>query len=198
MIKSKADLLFYCEADRISMGRPKKTFKSFVKDLIAPDYIWRFQRLLRKHEYLNNTKKGIFGNIRLVLIKLHFRKLSLKLGFTIPINVFGPGLSIAHYGTIVVNANAKIGANARVQTCVVIGAAGGSNESATIGDNVYFGSGAKIIGAINIPSNTAIAANAVVNKSFIQEKTILAGVPSRIVGEIDIDRLLIKGSEKAK
>lgn len=37
-----------------------------------------------------------------------------KLGFSIGLNVFGPGLSIAHYGCIVVNSGARIGTNCRI------------------------------------------------------------------------------------
>lgn len=40
--------------------------------------------------------------------------MSAKLSISIKPNVFGPGLSIAHYGGIVVNPNAHIGSNCRI------------------------------------------------------------------------------------
>lgn len=46
----------------------------------------------------------------------------LKYNTYIPLNVFGPGLSIAHFGSIIVNGNAKVGENCRIQDSVTIGA----------------------------------------------------------------------------
>ena len=105
--------------------------------------------------------------IKVLWAKYLYKKSSIKLGFTIPVNVFGPGLSIAHYGTIIVNASTRVGANCRIHACVNIGTeAGQSGAAPIIGDNCYIGPGAKIFGDIKIGKNVAIAANAVVNKSY--------------------------------
>jgi serine O-acetyltransferase len=120
-----------------------------------------------------------------------YLRLSAKLGFSIPFNVFGPGLAIVHYGTIVVNANAKVGANCRIHPSTCIGASGGKSEAPKIGDNVYIGPGAKIYGDIVIANNIAVAANAAVNTSFFEEGILIAGVPAVKIKEIDIS-LLIK------
>ena len=102
MIKSKEEYKYYLEMDRIALGQDYN-----LRGLLFND-IWKFQRCLRQLEYLTNCKKNIFLR---KIVAMRFRYLSKKLGFTIPINVFGPGLSIAHYGTIVVNSKAKIGKN---------------------------------------------------------------------------------------
>ena len=146
-------------------------------------------------QYLDEDPKNIFNWFkRLVELykfdKIKFKKKSIKLGFTIPENVFGPGLSIPHYGTIVVNANAKVGANCRIHVCTNIGASGGSSMAPIIGDNVYIGPGAKIYGNVVIGNNNAIAANATVNKSFEEEGVLIGGVPSKIIGEINIKRII--------
>jgi serine O-acetyltransferase len=47
-----------------------------------------------------------------------------------------------------------------------------------LGDNVYIGPGAKIFGDIDIASNIAIGANAVVNKSFMESGISIGGVPA--------------------
>ena len=122
------------------------------------------------------------GKIRLLIEKFRFHRLSIKLGFSIPINVFGPGLAIVHYGTIVVANGAKIGANCRIHEGVTIGATNGSSKAAIIGDNVFIGSGAKIIGEVRISSNVAIAANAVVVRDVICENgCTVGGVPAKII-----------------
>ena len=60
--------------------------------------------------------------IRWVLAKYKFRKISVKLGFSIPINVLGSGLSLPHRGNIIVNPQTKIGENCRIHVGVNIGA----------------------------------------------------------------------------
>jgi serine acetyltransferase len=110
--------------------------------------------------------------------------LGLLLNFSIPPNAFGPGLSIAHYGTIVVNSNARIGANCRIHVCVNIGAdARDGTKAPHIGDNCYIGPGAKIFGAIKIGNHVAIGANAVVNKSFVENNVSLGGIPAKVISE---------------
>ena len=150
----------------------------------------QFQKLLRKLEYYSNCKNYGVNKIYILYLKFIFKKKSLKLGFSIPINVFGPGLSIVHYGTIIINYTCKIGANCRLHACVNIGASGGEKQGPMLGDNVYIGPGVKIYGNISIANNTAIGANAVVNKSFNKENTIIAGIPAKVIGEVNIKRII--------
>ena len=191
MILSREDYLSYLEADRIALGRNKEGFVGKVIGLISPDYIWSFQRLLRKLEYYKNVKNNGFVNkLTYLYLRLKYKKLSVKLSFTIPENVFGPGLAIVHYGTIVVNHNAKIGANCRIHVGTNIGASGGINKAPQIGDNVYLAPGVKILGDIKIPSNTAIGANSVVTKSFEEENMMIAGIPAKVIKPIVIKQII--------
>lgn len=195
MINSKQDYHFYIEADRIALGRHKIQTLSVkkLKSILIPDYIWDFQKLLRKIEFYKNCKQGFIAKIYYSFLSMKYHRLSLKLGFSISANTFGPGLSIAHSGTIIINSGACIGANCRINCDVNIGTqAGYSNKAPKIGDNVYIGPGAKIYGDIQIANATAIGANAVVNKSFLKENTAIAGVPAKIISEnIDVFDLLV-------
>jgi serine O-acetyltransferase len=191
MILTKIDYYKYLETDRIALGRNRRTLYSRIIDFFYPDYIWKFQRVLRKAEYYRNTRRGnLFKTIYYLIIKLRFIRLSLRLGFSIPENVFGPGLAIVHYGTIVVNAGAKIGKNCRINACVNIGESGGKSGAPVIGDNVYIAPGVKIYGRIRIAGNTAIAANACVSSTFEQENTLIGGIPAKILKKIDISSLI--------
>jgi len=190
MIKSRRDYLAYLEADRISLGQPHSRASYLL------DEVWRFQRLLRKVEYLTNCNGNL---LRKTLAKLRFKRLSARLGFTIPPNTCGPGLSIAHIGTIVINANARVGANCRLHVCVNIGTQAGIAEAVPqIGDNCYIGPGAKIFGAIVIGANTTVGANAVVNSSFPDGNTTIAGIPAKVVADKSSEGLLIKGYVSAR
>ena len=191
MIRSKDDYLKYLEADRIALSRPPRSIMSDFIALINPDYIWNFQRLLRRLEYLTNMKpSGPINCVLYLYLRLKFKKMSLRLGFSIPENVFGPGLAIVHYGTIVVNKNSRVGSNCRIHPDTNIGASSGIDRAPCIGDNVYFAPGVKVFGDIQIPSNTALGANAVVNRSFNEEGTLIAGVPAKVIGKIDIKQLI--------
>lgn len=56
---------------------------------------------------------------------------------------------------------------------VIIGSTNGINVAATIGDNVYIGAGAKIIGAITIGDDVCIGANSVVTKDIENGITVV-------------------------
>lgn len=101
MIESKDDYRYYVEQDRKALGYgERRGFAGRMRQLLLPDPIRRFERRLRRCEYLLNVKGR---GVRYYLALIAFERLSRKLGFYIPLNVFGPGLSIPHYGTIIVN-----------------------------------------------------------------------------------------------
>lgn len=110
---------------------------------------------------------------------IHY-KMGVKLGFDIPPNTCGPGLRINHYGYIIINPGVRIGEWCDIHQGVNIGTdfSGGVPK---LGDNVWIGPGAKLYGDIVIGNKCAIGANAVVNKSFPEERITIAGVPARKV-----------------
>lgn len=176
MIKTKQDLKRYLTQDAKALKVIGKKRPSLVGD-----EVWKYQILLRKREYYANMKKSkrLLRLPYFILLRYRFRKASIKLGFTIPLNVFGEGFSIAHYGTIVVNGSAKVGINCRIQEGVNIGATNGTSNAPVIGNNVFIGTGAKIIGGVKIADDVCIGANAVVVKSIDEPGTTWGGVPAR-------------------
>ena len=113
------------------------------------------------------------------LAKYRFQKLSVKLGYSIPPNVFGPGLSLPHRGNIIINPSTRIGENCRIHVGVNIGAH--KNKAPRIGDNVYIGPGAIIFGNIEIADNVTIGANSTVNKSILEPNSVVGGTPARLL-----------------
>lgn len=180
MIDSKETYREYLKQDRLALGRQQD-----ARPRLFGDEIWRFEILLRKVEYALNCRRGAVGRLIGKWHKMRLHRLSVQLGFTIPPNVFGPGLSIPHYGTIVVHGNVRAGKNCRLQEGVTIGATNGSHEAAVIGDNCYFGSGAKVIGAVRIADAVAVGANAVVTKDITEPGTTWAGNPARKISDRD-------------
>ena len=184
MIKNKEDYLNYLKKDKEALARTHLKRPRFMHDII-----WSYQILLRKCEYYNNCRHDLVGKIICKLLKLKFVHMNHKLGFSIPLNVFDMGLSIAHYGTIVVNANARIGMNCRIHEGVTIGVTGEhykdgrENSAAIIGDNVFLASGVKVIGNVHIADNVAIGANSVVVKDILEPNTTWAGVPAKKISD---------------
>lgn len=174
MISTKQEYLEYLERDRIALGYRRR-------HPLPHEVIWRFQRMLRKAEYHWNCSHSVPGRLYAYWLRYRAHQFGMRLGFSIPINVFGPGLSIAHVGTIVVNGNARVGANCRLQECVTIGATNGSTAAPVLGNNIFLGSGARVIGAVKIADDIAVGANAVVVKSFDRGGVTVAGVPAKIV-----------------
>lgn len=97
MIKNITDLRYYHESDRLACNKSAKvSLRERILSFLAPDYISEFLRELRIVEYLSNcSNRGIMGRAFLFYHRLKLRKIQLHLGFSIPINVCGPGLSIA-------------------------------------------------------------------------------------------------------
>ena len=184
MIRSKTDYKYYLDRDRISNNIPAKSLKNSLKSIFFPSYEWQFIKSLRWLEYCDNVLKHKFfggGKVLWLIAKYRFRRISLRLGYSIPINVFGPGLSLPHRGNIIINPNTRIGENCRIHVGVNIGAH--RDLAPTIGDNVYIGPGAILFGDIKIGNNVSIGANATVNKSFNQDNIAIAGTPARIIKE---------------
>jgi len=192
MIKSREDYLYYLEADRKALGRKKWNWK-----YVLFDDVWAFERLLRKLEYYTNCKrKTMISKIIYYLLVIKYHRMSVLLGFSIPINVFGPGLSIAHVGTIVVNGSARIGSNCRIHVCTSIATdAGYSGKAPKLGNNVYIGPGVKLFGDIILADDIAIGANSVVNRSFLESGITIAGIPAKKISDKGSKGLIIKGDE---
>ncbi len=187
MIRSKSDYLYYLECDRVALKQRRKR-----PLLLSRAEIWRYQRLLRKAEYYTNCKRK---NPLRLLLKWRLHTLSVKYGFSIPLNAFGPGLSIAHIGTIIINSKSKIGANCRIQTGVTLGATNGSADAPQLGDNVFLSEGCKLIGGITIADDVQIGANAVVVKSITEPGTTWGGVPAKKISNNSSEKNLIKATQ---
>lgn len=90
----------------------------------------------------------------------------------------GKGLALYHNGPIVVHGKAKIGDYCALHGDNCIGNNGITDECPVIGANVDVGVGAKIIGDVRIADNCKIGAGAVVVSDFLDEGTVIVGVPA--------------------
>ena len=94
----------------------------------------------------------------------------------------GSNLFIDHGTGVVIGETAIIGNDVTLFHGVTIGGTGKEKgkRHPTIGNNVFIGSGAKVLGNIKIGDNVKIGANAVILKS-IKSNSTAVGVPGDIV-----------------
>lgn len=144
---------------------------------------FRYSVALRIGSYARVQRWARFGFQQFMAWMLY--RYSVRYGISIsPLSPVGPGLYIGHFGGIVVNHGAVIGANCNLQQGVTLGKANrGSKAGAPIiGNNVFIGAGAKIIGRVYVGDGAAIGANAVVTND-VPPGAAVAGVPARVVSD---------------
>lgn len=127
------------------------------------------------------------GSIKTILLfpaaRLMLRRYTYKFGISVPHwTKIGSGFFIGHPGGIVVNHLSTIGKNCNISQGVTLGQAnrGKNTGYPTLGDNVYIGPGAKIVGAVKIGNDVAIGANCVVTHD-IPDHAVVVGVPGKVI-----------------
>lgn len=160
--------------------------KSFWRQfLFTPGY--KYTVLMRTCGYLRTRRFKAFGLYP--LSKWLLLRARYKYGIAIPeYTEIGPGLFINRFGGIYINGDAIIGANANLTHGTMLGQAnrGRRAGSPVLGDCVFVGAGAKIIGHVHLGDNCAIGANAVVTKD-VPEKGVIGGNPGQLISHSGSD-----------
>lgn len=175
--------------------------KNILKDIIRPItnkyVIFKYKNIwnVKKHINKNNLKGGIYTSFYID----YFNKRSSYIGINtkfkntpcFPHGVFG----------VFISDKANVGKNAVIFQNVTIGSNtvidSKTNGSPTIGDNVYIGAGAKIIGNIKIGNNVRIGANAIVVEN-IEDNTVVVLNKPRLIKKENLDNRYIKEINKIK
>lgn len=89
---------------------------------------------------------------------------------------FGPGLVLVHPIGVVINSMVRGGTNVRIESGVVIGDNRG--RSPVLGNDIFIGSGAKVIGGVTLSDGVRVGANAVVLHDAPAGATVV-GVPAK-------------------
>ena len=185
MIKNKTDLQYYISEDNRVYGYPyHHSIWGYITYCISPNRNLQLIRSLRHYEYLLNGGGGFFSKLKLLWYLRRHDQLRAITGIDVAPNCIGPGFHTPH-GKVVVNATAKIGANCRIMSDVTIGTHGSYSISGApqIGDRVFIGTGARIIGKIQIADDVVIGANAVVTKDILEPATTWGGNPARKIAD---------------
>ena len=94
----------------------------------------------------------------------------------------GKGFFIDHGMGVVIGETTEIGDNCTIYQGVTLGGTGKDigKRHPTLGDNVMVGAGAKVLGPVQVGSNTKIAANAVVLHP-VPDNSTAVGIPAKVV-----------------
>ena len=173
MISNRTDLHRYITADLASLGLDRWRPQYRVTQRIA---YWTW--LLRRTEYWTNCRRDPVGRVTRLWLLFRLRRLGERMGIDIPLNCFGPGLSIAHPGTIVIHMDVKVGSDCRIHQGVTLGSVRGLVP--TLGDRVHIGASATILGGITVGDDAVIGAGSVVVRDVPDGATVV-GVPAKPV-----------------
>ena len=139
---------------------------------------YRYTKLYRKTGWYKKRS----ANIRYAFFQYLLLRASCKYGYQINADVdIGEGLYLGHRGTIIINQETKIGKNVNIQSGVTIGQEnrGKRKGAPTIGNSVWIGANAVIVGKISIGDDVLIAPNAYVNFD-VPSHSIVIGNPAQI------------------
>lgn len=155
----------------------KSDFLTFFKWIFVSKY--RIVYLKRKCEiYRNNKFRFLFYRL---LYEYYMTKYGVDIGAKAKI---GPGFIVRHVGGIAINSNVTIGKDVEILQGVTIGyeRRGKRQGNPVIGNRVWIGSNAIIVGKICVGNNVLIAPGAFVNFD-VPDNSIVIGNPGKILSK---------------
>ncbi len=134
----------------------------------------------RLGKIIYSVKVPILSHLLKIIFQLFWFMLTTFYGIWIDLTCnIGPGFYIGHFGSIIIRGD--FGSYCSVGQGVTIGSkgAGKSDGWPILGDSVYIGAGAKVIGSITVGSNVVIGANSVLLKD-VPDDSLVVGIPAQI------------------
>lgn len=154
----------------------KYRWKDYKHPIILSQF--RFIYVKRWCEYYRNRSKVLFFVWRAI-----YQRMETKYNMDFPAKVIvGKGLRIEHMGGVVINPNAILGENITLLNGVLIGSQsrGSKKGYPVIGNDVWIGTNAVIVGSIKIGDHVLIAPGAYINFD-VPECSIVLGNPGQII-----------------
>jgi serine O-acetyltransferase len=172
----RADLARYLELVGTPMGRLRQ-----LRALAEAQGVWATV-VYRFGQWSNERAPRPLRRLCKAGYLVAFKLTEMATGISLPAHArIGRGLYVGHFGGIVVHTDVVIGDHCSLSHGVTIGVLGGPRPGVPrIGNRVYIGCGAKLLGPICIGDGATIGANAVVLDDVPAGATAV-GVPARVV-----------------
>ena len=153
-------------------GEARETvFQRFTRPLELRYIYWK-----RRYEQAHNAFVRYFSILRM-------RKISRKTFIQIPKNTkIGRGFYLGHTGSVIINGRAVLGENVNIATGVTIGQENRGKRRGVpkIGNCVWIGTNAVVVGDITIGNDVLIAPLGFVNFD-VPDHSVVIGNPARII-----------------
>lgn len=159
--------------------------------LFLPQF--KFVYLKRKCEKYRAKNILLFSIYRVI-----YEHYKIKYNMDIPAKVeIGGGFKIRHIGGITINPFTKIGENIDILPGVLIGAEdrGRRKGTPTIGNNVFIGANAVIVGKIQIGDDVLIAPNTFINFD-VPDHSLVLGNPGKIISKQEATKGYLYGENE--
>lgn len=169
----------------------KNFFKDFVRIFTNKYVLFKLKNIWNVKKYINDNslKSGIYTSFYIDYFNKHNSYIGINTSFK-NIPHFPHGVS-----GIFISDSACIGKDAIIFQSVTIGSNtlidSKGNGAPSIGDNVYIGAGAKIIGSVKVGNNVRIGANAVVVEDVPDNSVVVMNKP-RVIFKKKIDNRYVK------
>lgn len=167
--------------------RTKNIYTTYIQEMMSSPEFHYISTFRRTRYYFDQISR--YDGVRKKLYELKFKvfnwsldRQSRKYHFQIPYDTnIGKGFYLAHFGRVIIHPKSVIGYNVNVSTGVVIGTQfrGKRKGAPHIGNFVWIGANAVIVGNINIGNNVLIAPGAYVNFD-VPDGSIVIGNPGLI------------------
>lgn len=171
--------------------------KNFVKSVLSFFVFLKFKNVWEMKDYLvkNNIESGIVATVYDYYIHKEGGYVGIRSKFA------GRPYMPHGFMGVFISDMSEIGKNAVIFQHVTIGADrlmdSNNQGNPKIGDNVYIGAGAKIIGNVTIGNNCRIGANAVVYQDM-PDNSVAVSSPTRIIQKENLDNRFVVATKDNK
>jgi serine O-acetyltransferase len=157
--------------------------KSWVEVVFFAQGFWASSTYRLSHLIHTDIKIPVIRPIFRFFAKLNQKIIEIVTGISLPSRCqIGRGLYIGHFGSIIVHPDTIIGDNCNLSQGVTIGvlSRGKYKGVPTLGDRVFVGPNAIILGGVTIGNDAVIGAGAIVTQP-VPPLAVVAGNPAKAI-----------------
>lgn len=155
------------------------------KLILTEQGLWAlFQYRMEAAVFHSDISSFVKMPLRMILMIWH-KLIEIFTGISLPCTAqIGPGVHLPHCGSRILHSAAKIGAHCSISQGVTIGVSGRGERRGVpvVGDRVYFGVNAVVVGKITVGNDVVVGANSLVNRDVSPGSTVL-GVPACVINK---------------
>jgi serine O-acetyltransferase len=175
-------LPLWCELLYLDYRRYRAAGRSMLATLFLSQGFWASVVYRASHAFVEWMPRGVLRSSAKTLAAILQKLMEILTGICLPRDAYiGGGLYLPTFGGIILG-RGSIGENCTIEHNVTLGVAGRGAERGrpTIGNRVFIGAGAMIVGKITVGDDAYIFPGSVVTRS-VPPRAVVMGYPARVV-----------------